>query len=521
MAATLNYLLEANMGLMVILGFYFVFLRNETNFKLMRIYLLASIAAAIAFPLIDLDFTDNQAPLSIGNMIPSYWLPEVVVGDDAPTDQKVFEVWNYIGLLYIAGVIIALGSVLFQLIQLRQLIRNSVTYRRKGIRIAESNDNKPTFSFFSFIFIGNAAALSQQEKDQIILHESVHAAQRHSFDVLLINTLKVFFWFNPFMNIYKKIFIQLHEFEADARAVENRDVDRYCNLLARVALQSADFKLANHFNNSLTVKRIEMMRTIKSNIRRWKVVALAATLPLLFFFIACNDQVGDDVMEITKNSTHALVIPEPIQKRFEQLKRENPGKNFAVLELNETASQKINDLQNQYGLPKSMEVFKAKDGKVVGDAMHAEAASGVKLREAENASDKRKSEDYQTFAILEFTEEAQKISEASAAQDDKIFTVVEQQPEFAGGYDAMIQFLGQNIRYPEDARAQGLEGTVYVNFIVEKDGAVTDVKVIRGVAPSVDQEAKRVVEMFPNWQPGKQNGEVVRVRFVIPIKFKL
>lgn len=516
MAATLNYLLEANLGLVLILALYFVFLRNETNFGMMRIYLLGSILAAIVFPLIDLQFTESAAPLSIGNMIPSYWLPEVVIGGQpSPGETVAFDVWNYIGLLYIIGVIIGLSIVLFQLIQLSRLIRSAVTYQREGMRIAESNDNKPTFSFFTFIFIGNAAALSPHEKEQIILHESVHVAQRHSFDVLLINVLKIFFWFNPFINIYKKIFVQLHEFEADARAVEDRDVDKYCSLLARVALQSADFKLANHFNNSLTVKRIEMMRTIKSNIRRWKVVALVATLPLLFFFIACQDQVGDDVMEITKNSSHALIIPEPIQQRFEQLKEENPGRNYAVLELNETASKKMGDLNATYGLPKSVEYFKTKDGKVIHRGVDGKVQSdGVMEIPISETGE-------QVFLIMEFTEEAQKISEASAAQNDKVFTVVEQQPEFAGGYDAMIQFLAQNIRYPEDARTQGLEGTVYVNFIVEKDGAVTDVKVIRGVAASVDQEAKRVVEMFPNWQPGKQNGEVVRVRFVIPIKFSL
>src|SRR5690606_33953339 len=140
--------------------------------------------------------------------------------------------------------------------------------------------------------------------------------------------------FNPFINTYKKIFIQLHEFEADARAVKNSDVNKYCSLLARVALQSADFKLANHFNNSLTVKRIEMMRRIKKNIRHWKVVAIASALPLVFFFVACQDQVTNEVTEIAKNSTHALIVPDFVKQRFEELRAANPGKTYTVLELN-------------------------------------------------------------------------------------------------------------------------------------------------------------------------------------------
>ncbi|HEU5145780.1 MAG TPA: TonB family protein [Chryseosolibacter sp.] len=514
MAATLNYLLEANLGLVLILAFYFLFLRKETNFTMMRIYLLGSTLAAIVFPLIDLQLGTSAAPISIGEMIPSYWLPEVVVGGHATSVRDTtFDLWKLIGLLYITGVVVGLSIVLFQLIQLWRLIRSSVTYQRDGVSIVESNDNKPTFSFFNFIFIGNAAALSPQEKEQIILHESVHAVQRHSFDVLLINVLKIFFWFNPFINIYKKIFIQLHEFEADARAVENRDVDNYCSLLARVALQSADYSMANHFNHSLTVKRIEMMRTIKSNIRRWKVVALTATLPLLFFFIACNDQVGENVMEITKNSSHALIIPEPIQQRFEQLQKENPGRNYAVLELNETASKKINDLQSTYGLPNSIEYFKTKDGKVIERGVDGKVHKVHEVPVDPN--------DGQVFLIMEFTEEAQNIAEASAAQNDKVFTVVQQQPVYPGGFDPMVQFIAANLRYPTEARTQGLEGTVYVSFIVEKDGTVTNTIVVRGVEASMDQEAKRVVEMFPKWEPGKQDGQPVRVKFVLPIKFSL
>jgi len=517
MAATLNYLLEANLALVLILVFYYLFLKKETHFRLMRMYMLGSIIVALLLPLVDIQLNQSAAPLSISRIIPTYWLPEVVVGDNDPRPAAAsFDVWNYIGLVYVIGLVLGLGIVLFQLIRLAHLIRTSTAYQRDSLRIAESNEQKPTFSFFNFIFIGNAAGLSTQEKEQIILHESVHAAQWHSFDILLINVLRIFFWFNPLINTYKKIFIQLHEFEADARAVENRDVDKYCSLLARVALQSADYSMANHFNNSLTVKRIEMMRTIKSNIRHWKLAASAAVLPLLFFFVACNDQVGDDVMTITKNSSHALIIPEEVQERFNQLKKENPGNNYAVLELNETGAEKMKDLRSTYGLPKSIEYFKAKDGAVIERGVDGQVQTTDVSRVPATGSEK----DAQVFLIMEFTEEAEKFSEASA-QEDKVFTVVEQQPEYPGGFDPMVQFIAENLRYPEDAKAQGIDGTVFVSFIVEADGAVTNVFVVRGLGPSLDQEAKRVVELFPNWQPGKQDGQAVRVKFVLPIKFKL
>ncbi|MDQ2658520.1 MAG: M56 family metallopeptidase, partial [Bacteroidota bacterium] len=519
MNAYLNYIIEANVGLLVVLLLYKVLLSRETRFGMMRFYLLASILACLFFPLIDFQLGDGTS-LSISNVIPSYWLPEVTIyGDGAKSaGDSPFGVWGFAAIVYLSGLAICFSLLTFQLIRLWQTFRKATTYRINQLHVAESSEDKPTFSFFNFIFIGKANELTEQEKEQIIRHESVHARQRHSFDILLINTLKILFWFNPLMHTYQKIFIQLHEFEADARAVESTDVNKYCSLLARVALQSADFTMANHFNHSLTVKRIEMMRTIKRNIKQWKVVALAATFPLVFFLVACQDQIGEDIREITRNSSHALIVPEFVQTRFDQVQKQNPDRKYVLLELNETASRKLETLKGQYGLPKSMEVMKAVNGQRVMESVTGQASNiGIDAGGAPGAITSKPGE--QTFAILEFNENASRMSEAAA--QDKVFTVVEEQPEFPGGYDKMIAFIQENLRYPSNARQQGIEGTVYVSFIVEKDGAVTDSKVIRGISPECDQEVIRMMKLSPNWLPGKQGGEPVRVRFVLPIKFAL
>lgn len=517
MNAYLNYFIEANVALLLFLTSYKLLLGGETNFRMLRILLMTGIFASLLFPLIHVGGAQPSPGLSIGKVIPSYWLPEVVVGTETAhtvTSEVSFNFWKYTTLIYSIGFGTLCLLILIQIARLASIIRRSTTYQWQNLQIAESPEDKPTFSFFHFIFIGKADQLSQADKEQIICHESIHATQWHSFDILLINVLQIVFWFNPFISTYKKIFIQLHEFEADARTVENSDVNKYCSLLARVALQSADFRIASHFNNSLTVKRIEMMRTIKHKIKRWKMVAFATMLPGAFFFVACQDQVGEDMIEITKNSTHALIVPANIQERFEQLEKENPDKNYVLLELNETASNKLQSLKQQYGLPKFIEVFKAVEGKPVEGVIQGEAANITLERGTVPAM-----EGEQTFAILEFNEEASKVAELS--QTDKVFTVVEEQPEFAGGYDSMVVFLQRNLRYPVSARQQGMEGTVYVSFIVEKDGAVNDVKVIRGITPETDAETVRVMKMSPAWTPGKHGGEFVRVRFVLPIKFNL
>ena len=101
-----------------------------------------------------------------------------------------------------------------------------------------------------------------------------------------------------------------------------------------------------------------------------------------------------------------------------------------------------------------------------------------------------------------------------------VFQVVEKMPEFEGGVENMMKFLQQNIKYPEEAKKNGTQGRVIVQFVVEKDGSITDAKVVRNVSPELDAEALRVVESMPKWIPGEQRGEKVRVQFTLPVMFK-
>lgn len=105
--------------------------------------------------------------------------------------------------------------------------------------------------------------------------------------------------------------------------------------------------------------------------------------------------------------------------------------------------------------------------------------------------------------------------------ENKVFDVVEQMPSFPGGPSALMKYLSENVKYPVVAQENGVQGRVVVSFVVEKDGHITDVKVVRSVDPSLDKEAARVVKSMPNWIPGKQNGSAVRVKYNVPVSFKL
>jgi TonB family protein len=494
MNAYVNYLLEANLGLGIFLLAYTLFLRTETDFRIKRGFLVTGMISSTLFPLLHISTTEKILP-ALADYIPTTWLPEFVVtgqGSAAAGTQSNFDLWMSINLVYCAGLIMMLGLFLIRLFMLLKLIARSAATRYNRFLVAESSENRSSFSFFRFIFIGQADKLSADEKQQIIDHEAVHVRQYHSLDILSLQVLRIFFWFNPLLRIYKKTLVQLHEFEADARAVRNRDVDNYCSLLAKVALLSADFTLANHFSNSLTVKRIEMMRSIKNKIRPWKMAALAAVVPLVFFLLSCQDQLMADTQELVQTSSIALDIPAEVQAQVDQIKATKPEQKFVVIETT-TAEGKASLEKIKNNEITSMHVIKPT------------AEPGQLAR---------------SFVVLEYNDNVRQFDDAINNKDE-VYTVVEESATFKGGLEALGRFLGENLQYPTEARRAGTQGAVFVSMIINKDGSVSDVGIVQGVDPLLDKEAVRVVMLSPNWIPGKQNGKLVRQRFVLPVKFKL
>ena len=114
-----------------------------------------------------------------------------------------------------------------------------------------------------------------------------------------------------------------------------------------------------------------------------------------------------------------------------------------------------------------------------------------------------------------------KINEISLTNQDQPYVIVEEMPKFPGGEKALLMYIAENVKYPEEAKAKDIEGTVYLKFVVNKEGKVQDVSILRGVDPSIDQEAIKVIENLPEWKPGQQSGKPVDVCMQIPIMFKL
>ena len=521
MNALINYLIEANLGLCFFLLLYWILLQKETDFALKRACLLISIAISLIFPLLHISTEARLVP-AIGGLIPTAWLPEIVVqGNETPAVNEThinFDAWLLTQAVYSAGLVITFVIFAARLLMLFKLIRTAPSYQINNLTILESPRNEhSSFSFFNFIFIGKSSELSEREKSLIIEHERVHAQRLHSIDVLLTNFLGIVFWFNPVLRIYKKIFLHLHEYEADARTVKYYDVNDYCSLLAKVALLSADIRLANHFSNSLTLKRIEMIRKIRSNIKWWKIALIGGTIPLFFFVVSCQDQLVDDITEIARNSNIAIDAPQAIVDRFEAVKHANPNSNYVLLEFNEEAEKLLAEMEKAHGIPASIELFTPDNGFYKNSTMNTqpEKISFNQSQEWEAAAGLR------TFAIIEYNEMARKIAERSKLEGD-IYTLVDEAAHPLNGLGEFYEVITKAISYPAEARKNGIVGKVFVEFVVQTDGSLSDIRILKGIGGGCDEEALRVVNASTaKWVAGKIQGVAVKERIVLPINFKL
>jgi TonB family protein len=309
--------------------------------------------------------------------------------------------------------------------------------------------------------------------------------------------IRILFWFNPLIHEYKKEICTVHEFQADEYAIHDKhDIQTYCNLLARVALKSADFSIANHFNNSLTLKRITMMNTTKQKLQWWKQAAMIPIAASFFFLVACQDQIMEEIKDATKTATIATEIPLEVKARLSELTEKNPTKKYEVLRFEEADYDKMRKLEKQNNTASYFEVIKIHD------------------------SDFEKTGASQSYLILEKNSETNQLAEVTKTDDD-IFLVVEETAMPVEGMEAYYSKIGSEMNYPTEARSKGISGKVFVEFVIEKNGTISDMKVLKGIGEGCDEEAMRALKAAGLWKPGKQKGVPVRQRMVMPISFSL
>lgn len=483
----INYLIEVNLGLVFFFAIYWLLFRNENQFTVNRFFLLGAMLFSLAFPLLTFTTTNNSYIPSIGQTIPTHWLPELVVTAEGTVQSNPTTVWSVIAIIYKVIAFALLVLLFVRVARIIWLLKNSSRTTWKNFTVAESAKISGVFSFFRLIFISSKQPLEQNEKEEVLRHEEVHINQYHSFDIILINLLQVICWFNPVVRLYKISLVQLHEFEADARSVASMNVDHYCGLLAKVALQQNGYTIANHFTNSLTLKRIIMIRTVKRKIGQWKVASALLLLTLYFVTVACQDQMLSDIKEIGQNSSMALTYPTEVQTKLDELKKAEPEAEFIVIEMTEEGKKKLNDIA--IGEVSAMQLVKTKESEI-------------------------------GYVIIAKGSKTESLSEITVSSDG-VFTIVDESAEPKEGMEKFYMMIGSNMKYPLEARQRGIEGRVFVEFIVNEDGNLSDFRTLKGIGAGCDEEAMRVVKLSPAWNPAKQKGKIVRQRMVLPVVFKL
>jgi TonB family protein len=241
-----------------------------------------------------------------------------------------------------------------------------------------------------------------------------------------------------------------------------------------------------------------MMKTIKRKIRPWKLIAMAGVIPLTFALIACQDQLSDEVAEIAQSSTMATDVPQEVLDQYDILLKSNPGKTFLLMETDENMKPKVDEMKNKL------------------ESIDQSQIAHITLV-TPTVPDK---ETPRTFAIIEYTELVSQIGDRSKLEDD-VYTMVEESATPQGGWSVFYEHIARKMMYPAQARRMGVEGKVFVEFVVQTDGSITDVKVKNGIGAGCDAEALRVVKTAPLWEPGKNKGVAVKQRLVLPISFKL
>lgn len=418
MEAILIFLSKSIISVSLLYLIYWFFLRKDTNFRLNRFYLITSVFVSFIIPFLSFNLNTSSSSSNVSILLDTL---TVTTGKINLVYSSYSSLTNILLAIYLTGVFIFLCRFLFNLFQLYRIIKRYNVSNREGFNIVFTDARIAPFSFFKWIFIDNS--IRTDDAERILKHELIHVHQKHSIDVIIMELLIVFQWFNPIAWIYRHSITEVHEFLADEGAVKKGiEIHMYQQLLLSMAMGVCTSELSNNFNYSLIKKRIFMMTRKKSGkYTSLKGFVAIPVLALTIIIFACNK-------ENVAESNIAM-----------------PDKNAKAL----TVQQTLNDSNT-------------KELKEIG-----------------------------------------------------------KKPEFKGGQEAMIKYLMNEVKYPVNAKNQGIQGKVFVSFDVTETGKVTNVKVEKSVNPDLDAEALRVISSMPDWSPGENDGTKVTAKMNLPINFKL
>lgn len=554
MGAFFVYILKSAVCLVVSYLFYRLLLNRETIWRFNRFLLLSLLALSFVLPLIQVH-TSKPVQVNTALVYAEDWFIDEV--EAQPTDAIVptnpsFTWTQGVVLVYMLGV---LGMLVFNMASLWQIrgllhqgkkVKMPDGYTQEDVKLVVLPGNVSPFSWMHYIFISEE---DYQQPREILIHECAHLAHRHSWDLLFCELCLCLQWFNPAAWLAKQDLMTLHEYEADDAVLSaGINAQQYQMMLIRKAVGTRLVSIANSLNQSNLQRRIVMMLRPKSG--KWTVLRSLFVLPLAVVAIAAFARpevksASQDLEAVQLND----ILPDtpPLEEPAPQINPEDTAIYPVVQSMPEFPGGMV-ELMNYIssnvrypadalaagieGRVTTMFIIE-RDGTLsnvqilrgINPSLDAEALRVIRsmpVWKPGRQGDKPVRTRY-TVPVNFRIQSSEKTSQINPPYIDEngIYQVVEKMPEFPGGVQALMSYIKDNLRYPEDAKAAGIKGRVTVQFVVNKDGSISNIYKLRGVEPSLDAEALRIVASMPTWSPGIQDGEAVAVRYTVPITFRL
>ena len=539
MIAFLSYILKVSLTLSAFYLFYTLLCSRDTWHRANRLLLLfiLALSAVVPFMYIDFGIAATEAAVEIGELGSVFEAEPVET--TAMTDEPA-SLWQRIPWqlflmgLYLAGLTVYIVKFIGGLASIVLLIRKSKRHEMADgtILVTHTKDYSP-FSWMHYIIVSESDL--HENHDMILAHERAHIRLLHSWDLLFVQLCATVQWFNPAAWLLKRELEAIHEYEADSATLrQGFDAHQYQLRLFEAAVGVKFNSMTNNFTNCSTKKRIIMM--MKKQTSPWALLKALYVLPVAFAAVAVisctspREKKADfQLSNITVSGDNPLLVFtfEDSTEVNIQGKRLNPDGNpdFDYLKVCGLTSENIDEIAALQG--NEAEAIFGRSG--VNGAIHFQV-KGKTAKEMTSAlaeyaqhigSEEPLKINIKRPASIDEIQVVGYSSAPKAEEQGEIFQVVEEQPMFPGGMEEMMKFLQQNIKYPIEAQEQGKQGRVIVQFVVNKDGSISNDSVVRSVDPLLDAEALRVVRSMPNWKPGKQRGKEVRVRFTLPVSFRL
>jgi len=484
-----SYIIQMVFLQVLFLFFYELLFKKETFYKWNRLYLVVTSFLAVILPFLRFKALANVVPQ---NYI--YRLPEITLNANNELVENGLINANqsihipYLKIIYLVGLGLALLLFLKRFVQLIVLIKKHKTIKENGYTLVLLEEEKNAFSFLNYIFIHKAYL--NNKKLQIIKHELVHIKQKHTWDLLFFELLKILFWFNPAVYIYQRRIAEVHEFLTDDLIIKQVDKRTYFNLLLNEVFSTENIAFTNPFYKySLIKKRIIMATKNKSKkVRLAKYLLILPIIAITLIYTSCDTEIASEVN------------PEANTERKVILNLDD--KSFTIME---------NGVEKHYTKEESKKLK-------IGESILKDF-SQVYVRKDKNSK---------VMSVSDYSKE----SSTKNYGDSKIvpFNAVEEAPVFPGCEDAssvkkcfteMIhKHVMANFNYPKQALDEGVSGRVYIQFTIGTDGNIKSIKT-RGPNKILEDEALRIIKLLPHFTPGRNNGKAVEVPFSLPISFKL